>query len=216
MKKAIAITSAAALILSASPAFARGGVLVSNSNESAVIVHVLTGANSGSNTADGGAGGNSGRGGSVLASDDDNAGGNGGNAGRGGNGGAVTTGSAISTTVVRVEAGSNRTIVEGCGCENEDEDEGRRDSVRVRNYNGSVVAVGGATLANSGKNAADGGEGGESGKGGSVVFSDDDNIGGNAGRGGDAGNGGAVVTGPADSLTNVAVVTGRNVTRVRR
>ena len=68
--------------------------------------------------------------------------------------------------------------------------------------------------ANSGGNAADGGYAGGAGDGGSVVLSNDDNVGGNGGNGGNAGNAGSVHTGSASAGAGVTNIVNWNATTV--
>src|SRR5262245_38156037 len=75
--------------------------------------------------------------------------------------------------------------------------------VIVKNTNSAVVENLVLVSANSGKNTANGGMAGAGGKGGSVVNSDHDNVGGDGGAGGSAGMGGLITTGDATALVSI-------------
>lgn len=212
-------------------------VKVMNNNAAVVMNSVYTSANTGHNSAQGGNGGQAGDGGNVIDSDDDNTGGNGGNGGNGGEGGQILTGTASATTYLANNVNDITTIVDpACGC-----DEacpcGKIDrSVRVINAQMAQVMSELKTKANTGGNRADGGHAGQKsqvallfsqpvnggyqpasgGNGGSVIDSDDDNIGGQGGHAGNGGLGGLISTAPAFSFTDVINRVNTIVTRINR
>src|SRR3989344_1212276 len=154
-KKFIAIlaTLPMATLGMAGLAMADGDVIVTNLNKAEVSNVVVAGANSGSNTANGG------------------------------NGGSVTTGIAVTDVDILNVVNHNTTDVDLCACEedeNDAEEEDASDDVVVTNLNGAgllnIVGAG----ADSGWNMTDGGAAGNGGKGGKVAGADnDDNTTGN-------------------------------------
>lgn len=88
------------------------------------------------------------------------------------------------------------------------------DIVSVSNNNyaevGNTIYVGAST----GDNSSDGGYAGGAGDGGSVISSDDDNMGGNGGNAGNGGNGGGVLTGPATAWATITNDVNYNETHV--
>ena len=211
---------AMALSLSVTPAFAydwHGGgdddVTVSNKNSAYVSNNVGASSNTGSNTANGGdASDGAGDGGDVKHSDDGNTGGDGGNGGNAGDGGYVETGNATTVVLIGNEVNTNKTKVNLCGCE-----EDNNGDVTVKNRNKAKVKNNVGASSDTGSNNADGGTAyGSAGSGGDVKGSDDDNTGGNGGDAGDGGNGGDVYTWDAETAVDIVNVVNRNVTRVRR
>src|SRR3989344_7204595 len=175
-KKFIAILATLPMATLGMAGFAMADVVVvSNSNSAMVVNQVMTGANSGGNTANGGSAGDAGNGGSVLGGDNDNnATGNGGAAGNGGNGRSVTTSPAIATTDIVNNINTNDTVVDLCGCDDPEHQGGDHGFTKVKNRNNANVVNDALTGADSGYNAADGGTAGDGGKGGKVVGHDND------------------------------------------
>ena len=82
-----------------------------NSNGALVLTGAGTGANSGSNSTDGGFANGAGNGGDVEDSDDSNTAGNGGNSGNGGTGGSTNTGSVLSLSGILNSVNTNITWI---------------------------------------------------------------------------------------------------------
>lgn len=188
-----------------------GNATVINENSAYVVNGTITSSNSGDNSASGGAAGSAGDGGDVVSSGDENTGGNGGEAGNGGNGGTVLAGEAGAGTDIVSSVNYNETDINRCGCCC-----GGSGDDTVLNSNLGFLASGALTGANTGSNMTDGGSTSAGGTGGSVVLSDDDNIGGNGGGSGSGGTGGTVYTSTAMSLTGVGSSVNTNITRIRR
>ena len=223
ISKVSAVTLGTALLVATFFSFApaaearRGGdgddVRVANGN-AAVVMNVATvNASTGNNEADGGDGGN---GGNARGRNAD-----GGNGGRGGDGGSVTTGAATAIGTISNDVNSNRTTVEGCGCDNGSRGHrggGSDDDVTVRNGNIAFVGNGLMVNASTGGNDVEGDEAGDGGNGNGSYrgryhrgHGHGGNDGGNGGRGGD---GGTVPTGAATSDGLITNVVNRNITRV--
>jgi len=195
---------------------------VTNSNSAAVFNHVGASANTGGNNASGASGGSGGDGGDIDNDGNDVEDSTTGNGGAGGDadgplsGGLVDTGDAGATAGVVNVVNTNRTTVDLCGCD-EDDDGG---DVDVRNRNRAFVGNHVDADANSGDNNASGAEGGSGGGGGDIDNDDGDDVDdsdtGNGGAGGDGGEGGTVFTGVAVSEAGAVNVVNKNRTRIRR
>jgi hypothetical protein len=198
-------------------------VRVRNTNHINLVVDAASLAVSGENKANGGDSGSAGNGGAVSMVDDWNDGGKGGNVGPAGDGGTIRAGASRAVTTVDSTLNTNKTTVA------DDCDECGRswffgfwghghdnDTVRVVNTNNTTVTVDDATSkAVSGKNEANGGDSGSAGNGGSVMFADDWNDGGQGGNVGPAGNGGSITTDYSLAWTAVETHAFRNDTVVR-
>jgi hypothetical protein len=167
-------------------------VIVINDNYASVFNMVKVEANTGDNDADGGDGEEGGEGGDAEENDNAggtqiNTGGDGGNGGDGGLGGIIITGDALAMASITTKANYNRTLVDLCACEEDnndspcgchtfgrqggcnndsDEEEGDEGDVKVENKNVAEVNNGLEVEAETGDNDADGGDGEEGGEGG--------------------------------------------------
>lgn len=198
-------------------------VRVSSHNSATITNNVNSRANTGGNWAGGSYGGDAGSGGDIEAGkngDVDGAGtGAGGNGGGSSDGGQITTGPALTETLVVNAANSNNTRVsDDCGCEDNRGD--REVNVRVRSNNNATVTNNVDSRANTGRNNAEGSHAGDGGHGGDIEAGHwdgdvDDSGTGRGGNGGNSGFGGTVITSGAGTSTAVVTVLNRNVTRVR-
>ncbi len=206
-----------------------GDDTVINGNDATVTNIVLSGANTGGNSAGGSEGGKGGRGGKI-ANDGGNQNvnstmtGNGGNGGDAGIGGEVNSGNALANASLDNTVNDNMTDIDRCACA--DGTGGRGGNVTV--HNGSLARVGNevGALADTGTNSADGSRGGKGGKGGDVSNGGgNQNINGTkeapstTGKGGNGGkslDGGLVTTGNSESNASSTNVVNRNVTRIKR
>lgn len=204
---------------------------VYTSNQASVSNSVSIDAKTGGNEAEGGDGGRGGDGGDASQG----TGGDGGNGGRGGDGGTVETGEATALGSIYNDVNYTRVLVEGCGCDDDDEpnlfsrffffgngDDG--DRIKVTTRNDASVSNDLDVDAKTGYNEVDGGEGGDGDDGGDVRsrnsrswslwfnWWNNDNTGGAGGNGGVGGNGGTVrsgeayAAGDATNLINTTVV----------
>lgn len=207
---------------------------VSNSNRATVTNTVEVEAETGDNDAEGGDGDDGGSGGDARGQNA--TGGDAGNGGRGGDGGTITTGTALAIGTVHNDVNSNRTYVEGCGCDDDffpfplmrggyDNDD--EDPISVRNSNSARVTNNLEVEAKTGDNDVEGGRGDDGGDGGDASnshrnhfmrmmfpFFMGDTAAGDGGNGGAGGSGGTVRTGTATADGLITNVINRNVTRV--
>lgn len=205
-------------------------------NNATVTNNVTITAKTGHNDALGGTGYDGGIGGNASSRSNGSAtGGDGGNGGRGGDGGTVTTGAATAVGTVYNEVNTSRTVVESCGCD-EDEDEiipifrqgfGNGDEQTVVNHNRASVLNTLAVEAKTGDNDVSGGEGGSGDAGGNARVgqswhgwwswwnnSTSTANGGDGGNGGNGGIGGTVRTGESYADGLITNIINRNVIRM--
>ena len=216
IKKVVGFATGAAMFLSAAPAFASHDndidVTVRNT-DTTVSNEVLTSANTGGNTADGGSASTLvKKSGNVKGTgNDDNSTSAGGNSSTGGDGGYVETGDAWAKS--KVENNVNSTDIKvktPCGCEGDVDVDVKNKRTGVSN---SVL-----TDANTGVNYTDGGSADTTvKKSGNVKGTDNDgnatSAGGNSSTGGTAG---AVVTGDAWAKTKVTNTVNSTVIRIKK
>lgn len=213
-----------------------GDVTVTNNSSALVSNEVVSGANTGGNTAGGSTGGNGGNGGSIK-----NGGGNqnvnyagtghGGRGGDAGVGGDVETGAATANASVDNDINYASTTVDLCHCDGTGAGSG---DVTVTNDSGAEVGNLVGAGADTGNNSADGSHGGHGGKGGKIANKGgNQNVNGSAqaptttGNGGDGGNAGVgngeagggsgfVKTGKATSDAKAVNRINHNYTRIVR
>ena len=241
VKKVTAATLAVVLAAAAFPVFAAGNVHVHNTNWASVGNVVVSGANTGGNTAGGSTGGDGGNGGNIQneggTQNVNNAGtGHGGMGGDAGMGGEVNTGDATSDASVDNDINNNHTEVDLCGCEPTNPEQPPTSSdvkdgdVEVMNDNGAEVGNAVIGDADTGSNTADGSTGGHGGRGGKIknysgsetgpVAPGTQNVNnastGDGGNGGMGDAGGLVKTGKAKSTADAVNKINHNWTRVVR
>lgn len=250
------VVAAVAMMIFAAPAsafelpFGRGGsdneklVKVENTNSASITNTMYVKANTGDNDSEGGDGEEGGNGGDVEGAKNGK-GGHGGNGGHGGLGGLILTGDATAYGTINNDVNYNKTKIQGCGCDDEEESPWARffggrggddeDKTKVENTNTASVSNDMKVKANTGDNDVDGGDGDEGGNGGDVEGEDEDKDvfnrffswfnkggknnggqGGHGGAGGHGGHGGVVTTGEAYSDGLIMNVVNRNVTRIGR
>ncbi len=220
MKKIIAGSSIAAMLLAAVPALASSnGIKVYNSNIGTVVTNeVSVGSNTGYNWVSGGNGGSGGDTGSAEASWGGSAtSGNGGDGGESWNEGTILTGNALAGSEITNIVNSNDTdIKDSCGCENS-------SKIKVENLNlGTVVWNGVSAWANSGYNGVSGGNGGSGGSTGSAYAGSSEEESpsiaksGSGGNGGSSTNWGGIGTGNAVAGSLITNIVNSSVTRIKR
>lgn len=218
------------------PAFAQSGnrTDVDSRNYANVSNNVSVKATTGDNDTYGGDGGQGARGGNARAQGGTANGGRGGDGGNGAAGGYIGTGNALAVATVNNDVNSNRTLVEGCGCDDDNKHWfnkffGKKSGTRidVDSSNKATVNNDVDVEAETGDNDADGGDGGDAGRGGdartsSVLskwyfkMSGGNANGGAGGHGAHAGVAGDIITGEATADALVTNTVNRNVTRVVR
>ncbi len=215
-----------ALGMTVVPALA-GNDIVSNGSEIMVGTMANSSSNSGANIADGSYGGDGGDGGDIRnrGDVDESSTGRGGNGGNSGEGGMVVSGNATAVTDAYNEVGTNRTLIDRCACEGDDDGKVKvtnRSRIMFMDYSGSE--------SNTGLNAAMGSEAGDAGDGGDIGShtshhgkdkkggdSDvDESMTGVGGTGGSSSAGGLVQSGDSSSRTTSVNLLGRNITRIAR
>jgi hypothetical protein len=191
---------------------------VSSRNSARVVNYVDSSASTGGNTAGGSSGGDGGNAGNISNGGHDvldSSTGNGGSGGNGSNGGEILTGDATAVSSALNYINANRTSVDRCACQGEDED----GNVDVENVNEAEILNLVKARAKTGYNRAYGSHAGDGGDGGTISNSGevvDESHTGNGGSGGDGGLGGFVGTGNAASGSSAVNYVNSNVTRVRR
>ncbi len=195
-----------------------------NNNEAVVINRVETTANTGGNMAGGSYAGSGGDGGAIVnegEGDIENSNtGNGGTGGNSGVGGTIITGNAEAMSGVINYVNVNRTLVDRCACQGQALCECSNDL--VRNSNRAFLLNAASTEASTGVNYADGSVAGAGGSGGAIVNNNSkegdvqESNTGTGGNGGSSVDGGLVTTGTAISTTSVINVVNRNLTRILR
>ncbi len=220
MKKIIAGSSIAAMLLAAAPAFANSnGIKVTNNNIGTLVTNeVSVGSNTGYNWVSGGNGGDGGDTGKATAKWGGSA--TSGSAGDGGssdNWGTIFTGNAVSGSVITNVVNSNDTdIKDSCGC---DEEQGPAGKIKVKNENIETWVGNGVWAASdTGYNGVSGGNGGLGGSTGKAKAVGDDSVAksGSGGNGGSSTNWGWIETGNATSISEIANVVNTNITRIKR
>ena len=194
-----------------------GNDLIMNDNSALVMNRVVARSNTGGNVAGGSYAGDGGDGGAILGNDvEKSSTGNGGAGGDSGIGGTVITGNSISSVDFYNEVNSSRTTINRCACVDENccGDEGHS---MILNRNRAIVMNDVVADADTGLNESEGSYAGSGGDAG-TIDSDDINKSstGNGGLGGDSLDGGYIQTGVARSNVTFVNVINRTLTRISR
>jgi len=194
-----------------------GNDLIMNDNSSFVMNRVVAHSNTGGNVAGGSYAGDGGDGGAILGDDvEESSTGNGGAGGDSGLGGTVITGNAVSSVDFYNEVNSSRTTIDRCACVDEGccGDDGHS---MILNRNRAIVMNDVVADADTGLNEAEGSYAGGGGDAGLIDADDvDKSTTGNGGLGGTSSAGGAVQTGLSRSNVTFVNIINRTITRISR